>query len=182
MFNHLGILLGFSFCYLSLKICVRSDVQSPVRSFVWMIYSWAQPHVSEWWETVRCWSKMDKKPLVERMGMCRQLNLAMCLAQALVAFISIFRWVAYQQCEWCSILGVCFHLCSHASWVGGLDCALRARLQAQLRGNRSFDPHLLGLGMDRISSWGFSLRGWLVGTLQILWNGGGYSSLHGPTD
>ena len=79
--------------------------------------------------------------------------------------------VAHQQCEWCSIFGLCFHLFSHASWVGGLDCALRAMLQAQLRGNRGFDPHLLGHGMDWISSWWLSLWRWLVGTFQILWNG-----------
>jgi len=103
-----SLLLGLFFCYLSLKICVRSDVQSPVRSFVWMIWSWAQPHVSEWWETVRRWPEMNKRPLVERMGMCRQLNLAMCLAQALAAFLSIFRWLHINNVNGVRYLGYAF--------------------------------------------------------------------------
>eukprot|EP00438_Fugacium_kawagutii_P012222 Skav223948 [mRNA] locus=scaffold798:71251:85335:- [translate_table: standard] len=36
-----SLLLGLFFCYLSLKICVRSDVERPVSSFVRMLWGWA---------------------------------------------------------------------------------------------------------------------------------------------
>ena len=42
------------------------------------------------------------------MGMCRQLNLAMCLAQALAAFISIFRWLHINNVNGVRYLGYAF--------------------------------------------------------------------------
>ena len=57
---------------------------------------------------MRCWPEMNKRPLVERMAMCRQLNLAMCLAQALAAFISIFRWLHINNVNGVRYLGYAF--------------------------------------------------------------------------
>ena len=57
---------------------------------------------------MRRWPEMNKKPLVERMNMCRQLNLAMCLAQALAAFISIFRWLHINNVNGVRYLGYAF--------------------------------------------------------------------------
>eukprot|EP00435_Cladocopium_sp_Y103_P009379 s2381_g2.t1 len=103
-----SLLLGLFFCYLSLKICVRSDVERPVSSFIRMLYAWAQPHISEWWEAVSSWPEMHKRPLHDRMGMCRQLNLAMCIAQALAAFLSIFRWLHIGNVNGVRYLGYAF--------------------------------------------------------------------------
>jgi len=103
-----SLLLGLFFCYLSLKICVRSDVEHPVSSFFRMLYGWMRPHIKEWWEAVSSWPEMHKRPLQDRMGMCRQLNLAMCLAQALAAFLSIFRWLHINNVNGVRYLGYAF--------------------------------------------------------------------------
>ena len=112
----------------------------------------AQPHVSEWWETVRCWSKMNKKPLVERMGMCRQLNLAMCLAQTLVAFISIFRWLHINNVNGVRYLGYAFTCALMQAELVVLIAPYVPCYKLNCVGIIVSDPHLLGLGMDRISS------------------------------
>lgn len=103
-----SLLLGCFFCYLSLRIAVRSDVQKPMSSFFRMIYGWAQPVVSEWWGEVRVWDTMHKQPLAKRMAVCRQLNLAMCLAQATAAFITITRWLHIDNVNGFRYLGYAF--------------------------------------------------------------------------
>lgn len=103
-----SLLLGFFFCYLSLRIAVRSDVPKPMFTFVRMIYGWAQPVVSEWWGEVQNWSTMNQAPLAKRMAICRQLNLAMCMAQATAAFITVTRWLHIDNVNGFRYLGYAF--------------------------------------------------------------------------
>eukprot|EP00437_Effrenium_voratum_P006247 CAMPEP_0181422088 /NCGR_PEP_ID=MMETSP1110-20121109/13433_1 /TAXON_ID=174948 /ORGANISM="Symbiodinium sp., Strain CCMP421" /LENGTH=370 /DNA_ID=CAMNT_0023545173 /DNA_START=41 /DNA_END=1153 /DNA_ORIENTATION=- len=103
-----SILLGVFFCYLALRITVRTDVNAPVMSMLrWMRDSLREP-LGYWWQEMKTWPEMNKRPLADRIKICRLLNLAMCIAQAAAAFFTVLRWLHIQNVNGLRYLGYAF--------------------------------------------------------------------------
>ena len=103
-----SIILGFFFTYLALRITVRSDVKKPINA-VWLMFrDYVSPATKEWWRLVKTWPDMPKKPCSARIAYCRNLNIAMCIAQALAAFFTVFRWLHFGNVNGLRYLGYAF--------------------------------------------------------------------------
>ena len=88
-----SIILGLFFTYLALRIVVRTDVKQPINAVWLMIRDYISPAADQWWTLMKTWPDMPNKPCSDRIAYCRNLNIAMCIAQALAAFFSVFRWL-----------------------------------------------------------------------------------------
>ncbi|CAJ1365010.1 unnamed protein product [Effrenium voratum] len=106
-----SVLMGVFFCYLALRIAVRTEVNAPA----WAMYRWffdtINPSFQFWWkdacsmgmwltsrwQEVKNWPKMCNRPLADRVNLCQMLNLAMVIAQAAAFFMTAFRWLHIQN-------------------------------------------------------------------------------------
>ncbi|CAJ1365013.1 unnamed protein product [Effrenium voratum] len=92
-----SVLMGVFFCYLALRIAVRTEVNAPA----WAMYRWffdtINPSFQFWWKEVKNWPKMCNRPLADRVNLCQMLNLAMVIAQAAAFFMTAFRWLHIQN-------------------------------------------------------------------------------------
>ncbi|CAJ1395229.1 unnamed protein product [Effrenium voratum] len=103
-----SILLGVFFCYLALRITVRTDVNAPVlATYRWVVDSTSEP-LNFWWKEMKTWPEMNKRSLADRIKLCRLLNLAMCIAQAAAAFFSVLRWLHISNVNGLRYLGYAF--------------------------------------------------------------------------
>ncbi|CAE7222196.1 unnamed protein product [Symbiodinium pilosum] len=73
-----------------------------------MFRDYVSPATKEWWRLVKTWPDMPKKPCSARIAYCRNLNIAMCIAQALAAFFSVFRWLHFGNVNGLRYLGYAF--------------------------------------------------------------------------
>ena len=103
-----SIILGFFFTYLALRIVVRTDVKKPINASWRMFRDYITPVADEWWTLMKTWPEMPNKPCADRITFCRNLNIAMCLAQALAAFFSVFRWLHIDNVNGLRYLGYAF--------------------------------------------------------------------------
>ena len=103
-----SIILGFFFTYLALRIVVRTDVKKPINASWRMFQDYISPAVDEWWTLMKTWPEMPNKPCADRITYCRNLNIAMCVAQAAAAFFSVFRWLHIDNVNGLRYLGYAF--------------------------------------------------------------------------
>ncbi|CAE7900162.1 unnamed protein product, partial [Symbiodinium microadriaticum] len=103
-----SIILGLFFTYLALRIVVRTDVKQPINAVWLMIRDYISPAADQWWTLMKTWPDMPNKPCSDRIAYCRNLNIAMCIAQALAAFFSVFRWLHIGNVNGLRYLGYAF--------------------------------------------------------------------------
>ncbi|CAE7610067.1 unnamed protein product [Symbiodinium natans] len=103
-----SIILGFFFTYLALRIVVRTDVKKPINASWRMFRDYITPVADQWWTLMKTWPDMPNKPCADRITYCRNLNIAMCLAQAFAAFFSVFRWLHIGNVNGLRYLGYAF--------------------------------------------------------------------------
>eukprot|EP00933_Yihiella_yeosuensis_P015299 TRINITY_DN1339_c0_g1_i1.p1 TRINITY_DN1339_c0_g1~~TRINITY_DN1339_c0_g1_i1.p1 ORF type:complete len:597 (-),score=110.51 TRINITY_DN1339_c0_g1_i1:607-2292(-) len=88
-----NFLLGCTFCYLSLLIACKNQLEQPglaAMRWLWDHVTWA---VGDWYSMMRRWDTMPREPLDQRLAFCRKLNFGICILQLMVAFLALTRWL-----------------------------------------------------------------------------------------
>lgn len=88
-----GFLMGLTFLYLWMRISFKSELRAPTRAvFRLMRYS-AKTSLNQFREQMRTWTTAPDMSLQERFTFCRKANQGILLFQAIMAFVSITRWL-----------------------------------------------------------------------------------------
>lgn len=86
------LLFGF-FAYMVLMVKTQQRLQTPGKAVIKMILSTLYGFLGDFWAIARTWAEMPTRPLKERFAFCRKMNEMICMLSAVIALISVTRWL-----------------------------------------------------------------------------------------
>lgn len=88
-----SFVMGAMFLYLYIRVSSRSELKAPAKAIWRLVRYSAKNSLLDFYDAMCNWSKAPDQTLQERFAFCRKCNKGILLFQAMVAFVSITRWL-----------------------------------------------------------------------------------------